>query len=251
MNYKLTKISLKQQNLNLALPKSFNSSKKYHVYLVLDGQEMLTDPKYSILTNNHANNIYVGLNSINNAVRFNNLATYHNSQVKQLMSKYFPELTDTQTDYLGGQGQATIDFIHNDLLPWLTHNQQIQIADLNLIGCSMGAYFSLQILYLSNLTFKKATLFSPSIWFNEQILVDLQQHNLNNNHELLINLWAGRKEPKLFEKTIITNYLQDALKLQKILTSKSNIKVNFFVDDNGSHGFKWWINFFNQHPEIY
>lgn len=251
MNYNLTSVTLEQEKLNLALPKTFNPRNKYHVYLVLDGQEMLADSKDNILTNNHANNIYVGLNSTNNAVRFNNLATYHNPQVKELMTKHFPELKYNQPNYLGGQGQTTIDFINHDLLPWLRHEQQIQITDLNLIGCSMGAYFSLQMLYLSKLAFKKVTLFSPSIWFNEQILTDLQHHELNDKQDLTINLWVGRKEPKLFEKTITTNYLQDATKLQTILTTKNNIRLNFFVDDNGSHGFKWWINFFNQQQEHY
>lgn len=251
MNYQLTAISLKQQIVNLALPKNFNSTKKYHVYLVLDGKEMLTDLKYSILTNNRSNSIYVGLNSTNNATRFNNLATYHNQQVKQLLTKHFPELNHSESDYLGGQGQVTIDFISKDLLPWLIKNQKIQIADLNFIGCSMGAYFSLQMLYLSNLTFKKVALFSPSIWFNQQILTDLKMFDINGNEDIIINLWVGRKEPKLFEKTIATNYLLDATKLQAILATKSNIKLNFFIDDNGSHGFKWWINFFNQHQELY
>ncbi|MBE4703873.1 alpha/beta hydrolase-fold protein [Spiroplasma platyhelix] len=251
MNYILEDITLKNQTINLAVPKDFNSTQKYSLYLVFDGQQLLTNSESNILANNQTNKIFIGLNSSNDATRFNNLAAYHNRTVKSLMTKYFPELKDITNDYLGGQGQATINFITKDLLPWLTSQKSIQIADLNLLGCSMGAYLSLQMLYLSNLTFKKAYLFSASIWFNEAILNDLKTKALNNNSSLTVNLWVGLKEPKSFEKTIATNYYQDALNVKSILTSHQQIKVNFFVEKNGAHGFKWWINFLNNHQELY
>lgn len=251
MNYNVETLTLKQQTINLALPKNFNFNQSYSVYLVFDGAQLLTNSNHNILSSNITNKIFVGLNSINDAIRFNNLTTYCNKTVKSLMTKYFPELKDNKNDYLGGQGQGTIDFISNELLSWLTKEKNIQISDLNLLGCSMGAYFSLQMLYLSNLVFKNVCIFSPSIWFNDHILKDLKLKALNHTKPLNVNLWVGLKEPKLFEKTIPTNYYQDALNTQANLLTHQQIKVNFFADATGAHGFKWWINFLNNHQEFY
>lgn len=249
MNYNLETITLKNQTINLAMPKNFSASQKYRVYFVFDGQQLLANPETNILSN--ANNIiFVGLNNLNDAARFNNLSTFVNHEVKPLMTKYFPELENNENNYLGGQAQATIDFIEVDLLPWLQQEKKIEYHDLNLLGCSMGAYFSLQMLYLSKLIFKTVYLLSPSIWFNQDILEDLKTQTLNHQQKLNVNLWVGLKEAKLFEKVIATNYYQDALLVKEVLETQQ-LQVKFFVDANGSHGFKWWINFINHHPELY
>lgn len=250
MNYNIETLTFKNQVVNLALPKNFSFAEKYSLYLVFDGNELLANQEHNILSNNSSNKVFVGLNSSNDALRFNNLATYHNATVKTLMTKHFPELAVSEDNYLGGQGQVYLDFIETELIPFLTQIKKIQIADFNLLGCSMGAYFSLQMLYLSSLTFKKVYLFSPSIWFNETILNDLKTKILNHNSSLITNLWVGLKEPKLFEKTIKTDYYQDAINIKTILTTR-NITTNFFVAETGSHGFKWWIDFINNHQEIW
>lgn len=251
MNYNLENVIIKNQLINLCLPKDFNSDWEYSLYLVFDGNELLTKENLNILNKNKSKKIFIGLNNDNNVIRFNNLSTYHNKTVKELMIKYFPELKLIKNDYLGANGQQYLEFIKNDLLNWIINNKKIKISDLNLLGCSMGAYFSLQLLYLSNLTFKKVYLFSPSIWFNENILDDLKIKKINNNMELTINLWVGLKEPKFFEKKITTNYYQNTLVVKNILETQPKIKVNFFIDENGGHGFKWWINFINNHQELW
>lgn len=251
MNHIVETILLNNQEINLALPKNFNATKTYNLYLVFDGRELLTNWQTNILTNNNTNNIYVGINNPNDVIRFNAFSTYQNQPVKQLMIRRFPELKAEKQSYLGGAGKKTINFIANQLLPWLSTQKNIQINDLNLLGCSMGAYFSLQLLYLSNLKFKKAYLFSPSIWFNQNILTDLKKAQLNQNTPLIINLWVGLKEPKLFEKSIATNYVADAKIVKEILEIDQKNQVNFIIEENGSHGFKWWINFINNHQELW
>lgn len=251
MNYNLETITIKNQIINLALPKDFNVTEKYSLYLVFDGKELLTNKETNILNNNKSNKIFIGLNSPNDASRFNDFATYKNKIIKSLMIRRFPELEMETNDYLGGNGQEYLDFIINDLFDWIINVKKINIIDLNILGCSMGAYFSLQLLYLSNLTFKKAYLFSPSIWFNDAILDDLKNKKLNENNNLIVNLWVGLKEPKLFEKKIPINYYQDALNVKKILEVHEKIKVNFFVEEQGSHGFKWWIKFINENQDLW
>lgn len=250
MNYNLETIKLNNQIINLAVPKNFNFAQVYSLYLVFDGSDLLSNPNLNILSIPN-NKVFIGLNSTNNAIRFNNLSTFYNTDVKKALEKYFPELKNSQNNYLGGQGREYLNFIENDLLPWIVNSKKIKISDLNLLGCSMGAYFSLQLLYLSNLSFKKAYLFSPSIWFNKKILNDLQTKTLNKAKSLIVNLWVGLKEPKLFEKIIPTNYYQEARAVETILKSHQKIKVNFFVDETGTHSFKSWINFINNHQDLW
>lgn len=249
---KINNINSKFLNINkeiiIALPTTFKQSIDYEVYLVLDGKEMLLNSN-NILENNN-NCIFVGISSTNNMTRFNDLATYTNDDVKILMTKYFPKLSESNTSFLGGNAKNYLAFIINEVLPFVINNYHLKIKKLNAIGCSLGAYFCLQMLYLSKLQFNKLLLFSPAIWFNPLIINDLKSKVLNNNQPLKIELWVGKKEPKFFEGKLITNYEKNTIELQKILTNRKIIS-NLVIDENGSHGFKWWIKYINENPFLF
>ncbi|WP_425380973.1 alpha/beta hydrolase-fold protein [Spiroplasma endosymbiont of Polydrusus pterygomalis] len=234
-----------KKDIIIALPITFNRSINYEVYLVFDSKDMLLNSN-NILENNN-NCIFIGINSPNNMIRFNDLATYTNDDVKILMTKYFPELSKSNTTFLGGNAKNYLAFITNEVLPFVINNYQLQIKNLNAIGCSLAAYFCLQMLYLSKLQFNKLLLFSPAIWFNPLIINDLTTKVLNNNQPLTVQLWVGKKEPKFFEGKVITNYEKNTIELQKILTNRKIIS-NLVIDENGAHGFKWWIKYINENP---
>lgn len=238
----------KAVNIIIALPPHYSAQQSYSTYLAFDGKDLINNPNQNILTNNNSNKIIIGISCDDNIERFNYWSTYHNQEIVAPMQKSYPDLVGSN-NYLGGNGVNFINFISQELLPLIKDQESINIKDLNLLGCSMGAYFSLQMLYLSNLTFTKAILFSPSIWFNDEIINDLKTKPINNNQNLIVNLWVGLKEPKLFEKVIKIDYYQDSLQVKNALATKDNITVNFSVDNNGAHGFKWWIEYLNNHSE--
>lgn len=245
-------ITSKFLNINkdiiVVLPTSFKRSIDYEVYLVFDGKDMLLSSN-NILENNN-NCIFIGISSTNNMTRFNDLTTYTNDDVKILMTKHFPELSKSNTRFLGGNAKNYLAFITNEVLPFIINNYKLQIKNLNAIGCSLGAYFCLQMLYLSKLQFNKLLLFSPAIWFNPLIINDLETKVLNHNQPLKVELWVGKKEPKFFEGKLITDYEKNTIELQKILTNRKIIS-NLVIDENGSHGFKWWIKYINENPFLF
>jgi len=252
INYEIKTIAFASSYLKttteviIALPSGFKITQAYDVYLVFDGKDLLLNHSANILANNNC--VFIGLSSTNNMTRFNDLSTYTNYNVAKVMLKYFPQLKNS--DHLGGNGLNYFHFISQELLVWFKNDYHLQIKTLNALGCSMGAYFCLQMLYLGDLTFTKMVLLSPAIWFNKQIFHDLTNKLLNNNHQLTIQLWVGKKEPKFFEGQILTNYLDHTLTLQTILTAK-NYHLNLTIDDNGGHGFKWWIKFINENSLIF
>lgn len=237
------------KDIIIVLPTNFNENCKYDIYLVFDGKELILNNEKNILTNN-SNKIFIGISSTNNFFRFNDLSSYHNEAVKNLMTKHFPQLNNINITTLGGNGINYASFITNEVIPFLVTDFKIKFKTLNAIGCSMGAYFCLQMLYLTNLQFKKMILFSPAIWFNKTIMEDLTTKILNNNYPLTIILWVGKKEPKFFAGKLLTNYENNTIALQKNLINK-NITTNIIIDSNGSHGFKWWINYMNENPLIF
>lgn len=237
-----------KKDIIIALPNNFKQGSAYEVYLVFDGKDMLLNTN-NILENNN-NCIFIGISSTNNMTRFNDLTTYTNNDVKTLMTKYFPELINSNTSFLGGNAKNYLAFITNEVLPFAINNYQFKIKNLNAIGCSLAAYFCLQMLYISKLQFNKLLLFSPAIWFNPLIINDLTTKILNNNQPLTVELWVGKKEPKFFEGKLITNYEKNTIELQKILTSKKIIS-NLVIDENGGHGFKWWIKYINENALLF
>lgn len=254
-NYQIQIISYNSKILNMnkdiiiALPHNFEETKSYITYLVFYGKELLLND-YNILNNNNIDCVYIGISSTNNMTRFNDLTTYNNSEIKTLMAKYFPILDSSNINSLGGDGLNYLAFIENEVLTLLTNKFKLKITSLNTIGCSLGAYFCLQMLYCSSLTFKTMILLSPAIWFNQQIINDLTIKTLNKKQPITIKLWVGKKEPKFFEGKIKTNYESNAIKLKELLLSR-NISTTIMIDDNGSHGFKWWINYLNDNPLIF
>lgn len=254
-NYEVQVINYNSKILNMnkdiiiALPPNFQETKEYVTYLVFDGKNLLLND-HNILTNNNSNCVYIGISSTNNMTRFNDLTMYTNSQVKTLMTKYFPILATSDINSLGGKGENYLRFIENEVLPFLTNKFKLKIVSLNTLGCSLGAYFSLQMLYYSSLVFKIMILLSPAIWFNEQIINDLMTKPLNKNQPLTIKLWVGKKEPKFFEGKIGANYESNTLRLKSLLLAR-NITTAITIDNNGSHGFKWWIDYLNDNPLIF
>lgn len=251
---KINKIDSKFLNVNkdiiIALPTIFNQNIAYDVYLVFDGKDMLLNSNNNILFENNSNCIFIGLSSTNNMTRFNDLSTYTNDDVKILMVKHFPELSKSKISFLGGNGNNYLAFITNEVIPFVANNFKVKIKNLSAIGCSLGAYFCLQMLYLSKLQFAKMLLFSPAIWFNQQIIEDLKTKVLNNGQPLKIELWVGKKEPKFFEGKLVTNYESNTIQLQNILHNRKIIS-NLVIDENGSHGFKWWIKYINENPFLF
>ncbi|WP_342275682.1 alpha/beta hydrolase-fold protein [Spiroplasma endosymbiont of Nebria brevicollis] len=254
-NYQVQVISYASKMLSvnkdiiIALPPNFEETKSYVTYLVFDGKDLLLND-HNILTNNNSNCVYIGISSTNNMTRFNDLTTYTNSEVKTLMTKYFPILATSDINSLGGNGKNYLAFIENEVLTFITNKFKLKITSLNALGCSLGAYFCLQMLYCSALTFKTMILLSPAIWFNEQIINDLFIKTLNKNQPLTIKLWVGKKEPKFFEGKINANYESNSIRLEQLLISRK-ITTTIMIDKNGSHGFKWWINYLNDNPLIF
>lgn len=226
----------------LVLPNDFNINNEYNIYFVFDGNSLLTGDN-SILKKNYGNKIFIGIDFEDDVDRFNKLSLYQNTLIVDAMAQKFHYLTKNNVRVIGGNGVNFNNFLIEEIIKYL-HLSNIKIKDLNLIGCSMGAYFSLQMLFLNEyINFVNVYLFSPSIWFNEEIIKDLKENKLNNNLNFNVNLWVGLKEPKLFAKKIPINYYEDALKVKEVLEEKGNTKLNFVIDKNGSHGFKWWSHY--------
>lgn len=151
------------KDIIIALPSIFKQNIAYEVYLVFDGKDMLLNSNSNILFENKSNCVFIGISSTNNMTRFNDLSTYTNDDVKIVMTKYFPELSRSNVSFLGGNGENYLAFVTNEVLPFVINNFKLKIKTLSAIGCSLGAYFCLQMLYLSKLQFTKMLLFSPAI----------------------------------------------------------------------------------------
>ncbi|MEY2692652.1 MAG: hypothetical protein RIT03_1042 [Bacteroidota bacterium] len=151
----------------LYLPKNYSTSpkKKYPVVYVHDAQNLFdTHTSYAgewnideKLDSLNAQVIVVGIEH-GNEKRLEELTPYKNEQ------------------YGGGKAKDYLDFIIHTLKPEIDKNYRTKPDPKNtcILGSSLGGLVSLYAVMKHPEVFGKAGVFSPSLWFSEQIYTDLK-----------------------------------------------------------------------------
>jgi alpha-glucosidase len=91
--------------------------------------------------------------------------------------KRLEELTPYKNEqYGGGKAEAYLDFIIHTLKPEIDKNYRTKLDPKNtcILGSSLGGLVSLYAVMKHPEVFGKAGVFSPSLWFSEQIYTDLK-----------------------------------------------------------------------------
>lgn len=98
--------------------------------------------------------------------------------------------------YGGGQGDLYIDFIKNTLKPYIDENYRTlsTASNTGLIGSSMGGLISLYGVSKFPETFGKGGIFSPSIWFARNQLINFIQAQSFSNIPLRMYFVGGTNE---------------------------------------------------------
>lgn len=220
------------------LPPNYkNSTKKYPVMYLHDGQNLFDDQT------SYAGEWQID-ETLNRMTKGKSLATIvvgidHGDE------KRIEELSPFKNEkYGGGKGDLYLQFIIENLKPYIDKNYRTKSSKkfTTLGGSSLGALISVYGAAKYPDVFGKVLAFSPAFWFNSKELNDYiaaQKINLQNQKYYFIQ---GKFEDE--EMDLETQKVIDQLKDKKVKASQ----IYFIEDEKGKHNEFFWRRAF---PEAF
>lgn len=209
----------KKRTISVLLPPNYNNDKTYPTLYMHDGQNLFLDNE---AFNNEAwrvdevnkEFIIVGIHSDDN--RLNEYAPFYNKKYKK-----------------GGEGVNYINWIKNELIPYITKNYQTNEIKY-IAGSSLGSLISLYAIIKYPNLFNGAGLFSTSIWFNKRKMFKLvKKANLDN-----FNIFLSVGKLERTNKTKALLFVKDTKRLYKIL-NKKNLNLKLVINKEKHHELSW------------
>jgi alpha-glucosidase len=149
--------------------------------------------------------------------------------------KRLEELTPYKNEqYGGGKAEAYLDFIIHTLKPEIDKNYRTKPDPKNtcILGSSLGGLVSLYAVMKHPDVFGKAGVFSPSLWFSEQIYTDLKALP---EFKAKVYMLCGDKESE--------NMVRDIKRLEYAINEKRCYCLNLNklkIVPGGQHNEKLW-----------
>ncbi|WP_179318840.1 alpha/beta hydrolase [Winogradskyella helgolandensis] len=207
--------------LNIYLPPSYSidSSKTYPVIYLLDGSKdedfihisgIVQFGSFSWI-NMLPESIVVGIGNVDRKRDF----TYPSQN--KLDQTEFPT---------SGKSEKFITFLEKELQPYIDAKFRTTPVK-TIIGQSLGGLLATEILFKNPELFDNYIIVSPSLWWDDEKLLDLQPASYDSNKSIYI---AGGKEGAIMERT--TKELYDKLKE----TKSQNTKLFYDFLENKTHG---------------
>jgi predicted alpha/beta superfamily hydrolase len=224
------------RTLNIYLPPSYSidSSKTYPVIYLLDGSRdedfihisgIVQFGSFSWI-NMIPESIVVGIGNVDRKRDF----TYPSEN--ELDQKEFPT---------SGQSQKFISFLEIELQPFIDFSYRTTTTK-TIIGQSLGGLLATEILFKKPRLFDNYIIVSPSLWWDDERLLDMPLASRNINKSIYI---AGGKEGEVMERTAKELYN----KLDESKDEDTHIYYEFLEDK--THGDALHIAVYHAFEEIF
>lgn len=219
-------------NIYLPLGYSDTSSKNYPVIYLLDGSK---DEDFIHI----AGLVQFGSFSWINMIPESIVVGIANVDRKRDFT-YPSQNEDEQTEFpTSGHSAKFISFLANELQPFIDSNFKTNKTK-TIIGQSLGGLLATEILIKSPNLFDNYIIVSPSLWWDNQKLLDLQCTSYKGNKSIYI---AVGKEGKVME--------QAAKQLYKKLKKKQSSSLFFEFLKDKTHGDALHIAVYNAFEKIF
>ncbi|PCI34910.1 MAG: esterase [Flavobacteriaceae bacterium] len=140
--------------------------------------------------------------------------------------------------YGGGKGAAYIDFLKNDLKPFIDANYRTKSGPKNtaIVGSSLGGFISFYGGLKYPKTFGKIGAMSPSFWFSEKVFDFTKNQTLLSRTKLY--MLVGEKESE--------EMVSGTKKMDQLLRTLgfSNTQLKTVIRPEGKHHEHFWKNEF-------
>ncbi len=240
-NFRMKSLNNRERKIRIFTPKNYDKKVKYPVIYMHDGQNLFDDDTASYgkswnianqFNNHNMEYIVVGIDSGEGILRMNELGPWRNRWIKD----------DKDFDFIknecGGEGDEYLQFIVNELKPWVDANYTT-LTDRNntcIAGSSMGGLISLYGILKYPHIFSKAACLSSAFWFSEEHLIEFIRLYVPE-FKLKIHLDFGKRE---VNDSLRNDYLVNFTKVINYKLIKKAIQSRFELIDNGVHNESSW-----------
>jgi alpha-glucosidase len=212
------------------LPKNYDNSKKNYPVVYMHDAQNLFDKKSSYAGEWKVDDFLDQLDGHESII----IGIEHGNTNRLDELTPFPNAT-----YGGGKGDAYLDFIINNLKPYVDTNYRTKPEPMHttIFGSSLGGLMSFYAVLKHPDTFSKAGVFSPSFWINPEIYGLVKQSQVKKNSKFFF--LAGTDE----SETMVEDMERMVLLLNKKGTKKNNKVV---IIDGGQHNENLWSTYFGE-----
>ncbi|MBN2268546.1 MAG: alpha/beta hydrolase-fold protein [Acholeplasmataceae bacterium] len=165
-----------------------------------------------------------------------------------------PKYTSKLNQTYGGKGDLYIDWLVSELKPWIdqTYPTKKEKIHTYIAGSSMGSYISLYAMCKYPDVFSSAGLFSTSLWFHENPMIDyLRSSFLSASHRVFISVGTMEANPDPNDSSN-ASYIQGSKKIASILSDLGVKHIKLVIVNEKHHEQAWshqfidFLNYLNQ-----
>ncbi len=93
------------------------------------------------------------------------------------------DLTPTTSRHVEGSGHADafLDFVSDELRPWLEDRFPAAADDVTYFGHSLGGLFGVYALLTATSTFDRYIVSSPSLWWDNEVIFDIERRRVDRD----------------------------------------------------------------------
>jgi len=122
---------------------------------------------------------------------------------------FIQDVFPVQSHIASGGAHRFLQFINQELLPWVDANYRVDVADKTLMGFSWGGEFALYTLFHQPRLFQRYIVGSPDLPHGNGAILDYEQTYAQHQNTLPVRLYLAYGEPEVneYERPFLERFL--------------------------------------------
>jgi len=239
-------------NSEVFVLKSKHTKKKYDIYVKLPSGYTKSKKQYPILILTDAGYAFPLVSSIYRRLKFSNKIDeiiivgisyakgehFGISRTRDYTPTFSPNEPNgysKEARLSSGQADNFILFMKNELIPYLDNNYKVDLTKKAFAGHSFGGLLASYMVISHPNTFHYYMSGSPSLWYHDKSIFEIEKKYAENNSDLKANLFMGigalENVPNGFQMVSDLKTLEERLKSR----AYGNLNINSMVFPNEDH----------------
>lgn len=133
-----------------------------------------------------------------------------------------------------GEADKFIQFIEQELIPFIESNYRVKSSDRTYAGFSLGGSFGLYTLFKKPELFQRYLIGSPSIWYDDKVLMKYENSYAQTHDDLAAKLFIAVGE---LEEEVNAGMVRNMLELTSKMKSRNyeSLSLSWAILDNETH----------------
>jgi len=132
-----------------------------------------------------------------------------------------PETDESWSNYATGGAPDYLKFIEKEVIPFVEKNYRAAPERRILSGHSLGGSFGTWVLLTKPQLFSSYILTSPSLWFKDEMIFDLEEKYAQNHKSLAVNVFFATGALEIPENGMKNNMVDGHMRFLKRMRSRN------------------------------